>query len=342
MVGTRHRRTVPTIRSGYAVVAEPVGTHGHLLTGSDHDRLGATERRAGDAGQDHDHAQVGQGGGGGPAAGHGGPGRTEAPGQLGHQDRRREGGEGHGDQSEGVANPDAPGDHGRNHGGGGGERERPAPSRRDAASPAQHRRHSHQAQRRQGEGRAQEGEEAPAHHKGPAAGDFGHQGKQGPEGHDDGDAEGDHGVERQRAPPVQPRRGPFPRCRHGSTPPDQRGRGAGGDDHQGEQGPAHGDGLGEGVDGGDGAGPGEQGAHQGGDEGAEGQGDGGEADPTSVFVHHGAVEQGGGTQPGEQGSVLHRVPRPEAAPAQLDVGPMRSGQHAHGEDQPGGSGPAPD
>ena len=53
------------------------------------------------------------------------------------------------------------------------------------------------------------------------------------------------------------------------------------------------------------------------------------------------VQQGRGHQPGHEAGVLHRVPEPPAAPAQLVVGPEGAQRDADGEQAPGGQRPGP-
>ena len=47
------------------------------------------------------------------------------------------------------------------------------------------------------------------------------------------------------------------------------------------------------------------------------------------------MEQGGGREPGHEGGVFHRVPEPEAAPAELVIGPPASKRDAGGQARPG-------
>ena len=52
------------------------------------------------------------------------------------------------------------------------------------------------------------------------------------------------------------------------------------------------------------------------------------------------VQIGGGAQPRQERRVLHRVPGPEASPAEHLVGPPRAEQDADGEERPGEQRPA--
>ena len=59
-----------------------------------------------------------------------------------------------------------------------------------------------------------------------------------------------------------------------------------------------------------------------------------------LLLHDHRVQEGGADEPRHQRRVLDRIPGPEAAPADLDVGPVRAEQHADAEERPGGERPA--
>ncbi len=60
-----------------------------------------------------------------------------------------------------------------------------------------------------------------------------------------------------------------------------------------------------------------------------------------LLLHDHRVQEGRGRQPRDQRGVLDRVPAPEAAPADLLVGPLGAQQHADAEREPGHERPAP-
>ena len=53
------------------------------------------------------------------------------------------------------------------------------------------------------------------------------------------------------------------------------------------------------------------------------------------------MDQGSARQPGQQRGILHWIPEPPAAPAQLVVGPPGAQGDTHGEKAPGDGGPGP-
>src|SRR2546429_6393922 len=53
------------------------------------------------------------------------------------------------------------------------------------------------------------------------------------------------------------------------------------------------------------------------------------------------MNERGADQPRHEGGVLDRIPEPEAAPAELVVGPEAPERDAAGEESPGGGGPGP-
>ena len=60
-----------------------------------------------------------------------------------------------------------------------------------------------------------------------------------------------------------------------------------------------------------------------------------------LLLHDDRVQEGGADEPGHERGVLDRIPPPEAAPADLDVGPVGAEQHPDAEERPGGQRPAP-
>ena len=62
--------------------------------------------------------------------------------------------------------------------------------------------------------------------------------------------------------------------------------------------------------------------------------------PPPLLDEH-RVQIGGGAQPGQDGGVLHRVPGPEAAPAEHLVRPPGAEQDPDGEEAPREQRPAP-
>jgi hypothetical protein len=54
----------------------------------------------------------------------------------------------------------------------------------------------------------------------------------------------------------------------------------------------------------------------------------------ALLLDDDAVQEGGGGEPGQEGGVLHRVPRPVAAPTQLHVGPLAAHDDAQREEHP--------
>ena len=61
----------------------------------------------------------------------------------------------------------------------------------------------------------------------------------------------------------------------------------------------------------------------------------------ALFLHHHRVQKSGPGKPGHQGGVFHRVPAPVAAPSEYGIGPARSQEDPHGEEQPRQHGPMP-
>ena len=88
----------------------------------------------------------------------------------------------------------------------------------------------------------------------------------------------------------------------------------------------------------------EAGARGPGGEDGEEEGRGGQAERPALeqaarLVEREGVEQGGGGQPGNKRGVLHRVPGPEAAEAEHDVGPPGAEADAQAEEEPAEHGP---
>ena len=61
-----------------------------------------------------------------------------------------------------------------------------------------------------------------------------------------------------------------------------------------------------------------------------------------LFLDHHRVQERRHREPGQEAGVLHRVPGPVAAPAQLDIGPPHAQRDADGEEEPRDQGPLPD
>ncbi len=60
----------------------------------------------------------------------------------------------------------------------------------------------------------------------------------------------------------------------------------------------------------------------------------------ALLLHHDRVQEGGASEPGQQGRVLDRVPSPVSAPAEHVIGPVRAQSNATGEQSPGHHRPA--
>src|SRR5271168_1991184 len=77
-------------------------------------------------------------------------------------------------------------------------------------------------------------------------------------------------------------------------------------------------------------------------EGEDGEQDGPAFEGVALLHHDRRVEEGGRYQPGHEGSVLHRIPEPPAAPAQRVVSPAAAEADSRREAEPGGERPGPD
>ena len=99
--------------------------------------------------------------------------------------------------------------------------------------------------------------------------------------------------------------------------------------------------LAEGVHRADDAGAGEEGAEQGEAEGQDDQGQVPELQHAPPLLDHHRVQERGAGEPRHEGRVLHRVPRPVAAPAQHVIAPPAADQQAEREEVPGHDRPAP-
>ncbi len=98
---------------------------------------------------------------------------------------------------------------------------------------------------------------------------------------------------------------------------------------------------GEGVNRRDDAAAGQEGAEDRQREGQQDQQHVPDPEHVLLFLDHHRVQERGAGQPGHQRGVLHRIPGPVAAPAQLDVGPVGTEQHAGAQRGPGEQRPAP-
>ncbi len=78
----------------------------------------------------------------------------------------------------------------------------------------------------------------------------------------------------------------------------------------------------------------QEGAQQAQREGADGQQQRPRLKAGALFGDRQRVQQGGARQPRHKGGVLHRVPEPPAAPAQLVVGPRRAEHDAQRQEHP--------
>ena len=167
--------------------------------------------------------------------------------------------------------------------------------------------------------------------------------------------EGIHGAEkdrgaRRRQQEIVDHQAAFPRYRGEQTAPFH-GRGA---DRVEDQGSAnHEDQEGEDENaarriGGEGMNRGKDSrADQEGPQQREGKGQDGEQDrPTlqgvAPFANDGRMQKRRAREPGHEGGVLDRIPEPEAAPAELVIGPPAAHGDADREEAPGGERPGPD
>ena len=85
----------------------------------------------------------------------------------------------------------------------------------------------------------------------------------------------------------------------------------------------------------------EEGAHQAQGEGDDGEKDGPHFQRVALLHHERGMEQRRAGEPRHEGGILHRVPEPEATPAELVIGPPRSHGDAEREAHPGGESPRP-
>jgi len=83
-----------------------------------------------------------------------------------------------------------------------------------------------------------------------------------------------------------------------------------------------------------------EGAEENQDEGKHGQDHVPPAKAASLLLHHRAVEKSGGSEPGQQPGILHRVPAPVPTPPQHVVGPASAEQEPQPEEEPGCQCPA--
>ena len=70
-------------------------------------------------------------------------------------------------------------------------------------------------------------------------------------------------------------------------------------------------------------------------EGGRDQADVPDLQHAALLLHHHRVQEGGADQPGHERRVLHRVPAPVTAPAELLVGPARAEQQPDPQERPG-------
>src|SRR5215469_10907176 len=60
----------------------------------------------------------------------------------------------------------------------------------------------------------------------------------------------------------------------------------------------------------------------------------------ALFLHHDRVQKRRARQPGHQGSILHRIPSPVAAPPEDGISPMGTEEDSASKKSPGDHGPA--
>src|SRR5580704_4889405 len=85
----------------------------------------------------------------------------------------------------------------------------------------------------------------------------------------------------------------------------------------------------------------EKGAKQRKGKGEDGEKDRPDFQRVALLHHRDRMEEGGAGEPRHEGSVLDRIPEPEAAPAQRVIGPERASGDAKGEEAPGDEGEWP-
>ena len=59
-----------------------------------------------------------------------------------------------------------------------------------------------------------------------------------------------------------------------------------------------------------------------------------------LFLNHDRMQEGSSDQPRHQRCILHRIPRPEAAPAQLVIRPLAAEQNPDAQEHPGNHRPS--